>query len=259
MSLLASVNQSAYSCHFILMTSDPRSSTRLVTIYDLKIVIEWTVGELRGRTHVPEVSHEAIDGLDEYVFDSSVVKGQPDGKFDHIRKQVIPQTLKAVFDQFPIDLREKYGSHVQVSSQSTTPSQPSTPAPEASAVKKTEKVDIPKKPVAQKGSLNTSTIKLEERYQISASELFDVITNKQRVPMWTRAPAEIEPKVGADVVLFGGGVRGKVTDVEADKKITMDWTLTGGKWPEGEVHDIFIMHLTLYRAQGILDYRSQAE
>ncbi|EOR01743.1 hypothetical protein E3P92_00711 [Wallemia ichthyophaga] len=207
--------------------------SKLVTIYDLKIVIEWTVGELRGRTHVPEVSHEAIDGLDEYVFDSSILNGKPDGKFDHIRKQVIPQTLKSIFDQFPVDLREKYASHVQVSSQSTTPSQPSTPAPEASAVKKTEKVEVPKKPVAQKGSLNTSTIKLEERYQISASELFDVLTNKQRVPMWTRAPAEIEPKVGANVVLFGGGVRGKVTDVEAEKKITMDWTLTGGKWPEG--------------------------
>ena len=210
---------------------------RLVTIYDLKIVIEWTVGELRGRTLVPEVSHEAIDGLDEYVFDSSVLKGHADGKFDHIRKQVLPQTLKAIFDQFPVDLREKYASHVQVSSQSSsaTPSQPSTPAAadaHAPAVNKTEKVHIPNKPAA-KANLNTSTIRLEERYQISASELFDVLTNKQRVPMWTRAPAEIEPKVGADVLLFGGGVRGKVTDVDADKKITMDWSLTGGKWPEG--------------------------
>lgn len=202
-----------------------------MTIYDLKIVIEWSVGEQRGRTHVPEVSHEAIDGLDEYVFETSLIKGQADGKFDHIRKEVIPQTLKPIFDQFPVDLREKYGAHVQTS-QSNTPTP--SPAPEAaSAVKKTEKVEVPQQKVSQKGSLNTSTVRLEERYQISADEFFDVLTNKQRVPMWTRAPAEIEPKVGANVVLFGGGVKGKVTDVVPGKKITMDWSLTGGKWPEG--------------------------
>ncbi|TIB73978.1 hypothetical protein E3Q06_00104 [Wallemia mellicola] len=205
--------------------------SKLVTIYDLKIVVEWSVGEQRGRTHVPEVSHEAIDGLDEYVFETTLIKGQADGQFDHIRKEVIPQTLKPIFDQFPVDLREKYGAHVQIS-QSNTPTP--SPAPEAApAVKKTEKVEVPQQKVSQKGSLNTSTVRLEERYQISADEFFDVLTNKQRVPMWTRAPAEIEPKVGANVVLFGGGVKGKVTDVVPGKKITMDWSLTGGKWPEG--------------------------
>lgn len=44
--------------------------SRLLTIYDLAVEASWTgrVGddEVKGTLRVPEVSHEAIDGLSDY-------------------------------------------------------------------------------------------------------------------------------------------------------------------------------------------------
>jgi hypothetical protein len=43
---------------------------RLLTIYDLEVEAKWAgkVGEeeIKGKVRVPEVSHEAIDGLSDY-------------------------------------------------------------------------------------------------------------------------------------------------------------------------------------------------
>ena len=44
---------------------------KLLTIYDLRVVAEWAGtgadgSEVKGTVTVPEVSHEAIDGLSEY-------------------------------------------------------------------------------------------------------------------------------------------------------------------------------------------------
>jgi hypothetical protein len=45
---------------------------RLITIYDVKVIINWTGtgpegAEARGSLTIPEVSHEVTDGLSDYV------------------------------------------------------------------------------------------------------------------------------------------------------------------------------------------------
>ena len=227
----------------------------------MRILIEWSSGELTGKTLIPEVSHEAIDGLDEYVFDSSLTKGDDYNKFNKIKNDLLPNVLKPIFDKFPQDLCEKYGSHVQVPNSSTnattnnnTSTTTTTNNNNNTTNIKTEKVEVKEKKPTSK-SLNTSTVTVEERYMISSNEFFEILTNKDRVPMWTRAPAEIEPKVGSNITLFGGGVKGKIKEIETGKKVVMDWTLTGGKWPEGEFLIRFCFRLYFF-LQLYLIYRS---
>lgn len=37
----------------------------------------------------------------------------------------------------------------------------------------------------------------------AAADLFDLLTNDQKVPSWSRNKATIKPEVGAEVSLFG--------------------------------------------------------
>ncbi len=52
---------------------------RLITIYDCKVVLEWTGTasdgtEVKGKLTIPEVSHEiTLDGLSEYVVSNNSV------------------------------------------------------------------------------------------------------------------------------------------------------------------------------------------
>jgi len=56
----------------LLVNSGLTLISRLLTIYDLEVEATWTGKdsngeEVKGTLKVPEVSHEAIDGLSDYV------------------------------------------------------------------------------------------------------------------------------------------------------------------------------------------------
>ena len=56
----------------MLVNSGLTLISRLLTIYDLEVEATWTGKdsngeEVKGTLKVPEVSHEAIDGLSDYV------------------------------------------------------------------------------------------------------------------------------------------------------------------------------------------------
>lgn len=55
---------------------------RILTIYDLEVDLAWTGKnaegeEVKGTLKVPEVSHEAIDGLSDYVVRYPLRPAQP--------------------------------------------------------------------------------------------------------------------------------------------------------------------------------------
>jgi activator of HSP90 ATPase len=41
------------------------------------------------------------------------------------------------------------------------------------------------------GAINTTTVNVEGQFQASADDLFDFLTNEQKIPMWTRNPAKV--------------------------------------------------------------------
>lgn len=70
----------------------------------------------------------------------------------------------------------------------------------------------------------------------AADDLFDLLTNEKRIPMWTRAPAVSAAKPDTEYSLFGGGVKGKYVSLTPSKEIVQSWALSSPTWPDGRSH-----------------------
>ena len=177
---------------------------------------------------------------DEYIFEGSLTNGsgtEADG-FLRTAKKALANKLRPIFQQFPKDMIAVHGKDLlddstPTDSGASTPVSSSTPA-SASASTATsstttaavKSATAPAKPAPQ----NTATVRATGEFQCSADDLFDFLTNPQKIPMWSRNPAQMAPEVGAEVSLFGGNIRGKVEKVDRPKGFTMSWRAP--TWPE---------------------------
>ncbi|KAG6910285.1 hypothetical protein DXG01_011682 [Tephrocybe rancida] len=215
--------------------------SKLITIYDCKIALDWSGTasdgtEVTGTLTIPEVSHEiTLDGLSDYVYDWSVSTGRTpavDALFS-LAKSKLPAALEAKFAEFPVALVDTHGKDLTVSAD---PSRTGTPAPSngatpALASSSSPAPVTPKKVEPQK--LNTKTVNVEATFQAPADDLFTLLTDEKRIPIWTRAPAQSTPQAGSDYSLFGGGVKGKYVSLTPSREIVQTWALQSPTWPEG--------------------------
>ena len=65
-----------------------------------------------------------------------------------------------------------------------------------------------------------------KRYYILNAEpkdIYNAITNKAMIEMWTGESAEMEPTVGTGFSLWGGSITGINLDFEENRKIVQQW------------------------------------
>lgn len=186
-----------------------------------------------GTLVAPEVAHDMDE--DEYQFEAKLTAGSgaEADAFLRTAKKALADKLRPKFQQFPKDMVATHGSDLLQGDETPSASGSSTPAPSAPAAS-TAAPSVPA-PVAPKPSapakLNTATVRATGEYQCDAETLFSFLTDSQKIPAWTRNPAQMAPEVGADVSLFGGNIRGKIDKVERPKGFTMSWRAP--TWPEG--------------------------
>jgi activator of HSP90 ATPase len=86
---------------------------------------------------------------------------------------------------------------------STEPSRAGTPTPAAAAAKSvsTPAAKTPAVKSANK-ALNTETVVVETTFMASADDLFDILTNEARIPMWTRNSAVVRTSFAAFQVCY---------------------------------------------------------
>jgi len=184
---------------------------------------------------IPEVSHEiTLDRLSGYTYQWSEGGGANSALYA-LAKQHLPVALEVKFAEFPVALIEKHGRDLTVSGE---PSRTGTPAPTSAPVAASgsaaPSVPAPVKPaVATKSALNTSKIVKEATFMAAADDLFGLLTDPQRIPSWTRAPAESAAKADTPYSLFGGGVKGRYLSLVPGKEIVQTWALTSPAWPSG--------------------------
>ncbi|GAA6048923.1 hypothetical protein JCM3770_007121 [Rhodotorula araucariae] len=216
-----------------------RRKSKLLTIYDTRITMRWTAtdkaGEaVTGTLVAPEVAHDMEE--DEYRFEATLTAGSgaEAEAFLSTAKKALANKLRSKFQQFPKDMIAVHGADllVDVESPSASTSGASTPAPSSAPTASSSAPSLPaasSKPAAP-AKLNTATVRASGEFQCDAETLFDFLTNAQKIPAWTRNPAQMAPEVGTDVALFGGNIRGKVEKVERPKAFTMTWRAP--TWPE---------------------------
>lgn len=111
-------------------------------------------------------------------------------------KKQLPPKLTAVFESFPKALLDTHGKDLVASTATPTASGQATPAaggastPAAAPAPAAAPSSLPSKPAAKK-SVNTSTIRVEAQFMVSAADLFGYLTDETRIPAWTRAPAKV--------------------------------------------------------------------
>ena len=153
-----------------------------------------------------------------------------------LAKKSLPAALEKKFAEFPAAIIDTHGKDLQVSS-SAEPSRQGTPAPSgtsastASAKPSTSTSGAPVKIAAAK--VNTTSVNAEANFMAAADDLFDLLTNEKRIPLWTRAPAVSAAKPDTEYSLFGGGVKGKYISLTPPKEIVQSWALSSPTWPDG--------------------------
>ncbi|GAA5829502.1 hypothetical protein JCM11251_000181 [Rhodosporidiobolus azoricus] len=213
--------------------------SKLVTIYDMRLTTRWKATdsageEVTGNLVAPEVAHDMDE--DEYRFEASLVSGSgPEAdRFLLTAKKALANKLRSKFQQFPKDMIAHHGKDLLADaaadspsgSGASTPSTSATPAPSSTPAASTAAA----KPAAKPAALNTATVRATGEFQCDAATLYDFLTRADKVPMWSRNPAQIEANEGEEVVLFGGNIKGKVLKAEAPKLFVMSWRAP--TWPE---------------------------
>jgi activator of HSP90 ATPase len=116
-----------------------------------------------------------------------------------LAKSRLPTALEAKFAEFPAVLIETHGKDLTVSagpSRSETPapgaSTPTIPASASSAPASVQAPVQPVKEITEKlEALNTATISVDATFMASADDLFRLLTDENRIPSWSRAPAKV--------------------------------------------------------------------
>ncbi len=121
----------------------------------------------------------------------------------NLAKSRLTALMDAVFRKFPATMLDVHGRDLTVSadaSRSGTPA-PSTPAAAPSPSPAAAAAVAPPKPVKKPDvkAVNTTTVTVEGNFAASADDLFGLLTDEKRIPMWTRAPAQASTLV----LLFG--------------------------------------------------------
>ena len=121
-------------------------------------------------------------------------------KFFAFVKARLPTALETKFAEFPAALLETHGKDLQVGTtpNSAEPSRTGTPAPASapvasSSVSKAQPstsgtVKVVKE---EKKPLNTKTVTVEATFMAAAEDLFQMMTDESKIPVWTRAPAQV--------------------------------------------------------------------
>ncbi|KAH9832879.1 activator of Hsp90 ATPase [Rhodofomes roseus] len=219
--------------------------SKLITIYDCKVELQWAGtasdgSEVTGKLTVPEVSHEiTLDGLSDYVYHWSLTSPsspQADALLA-LAKKSLPAALEKKFAEFAAAIIDTHGKDLQVSSSSAEPSRQGTPAPPATSAPASSGSAKPSTSAPAKAApkVNSTSVSAEANFMAAAADLFDLLTNEKRIPMWTRAPAVSAAQPGAEYSLFGGGVKGKYVSLTPPKEIVQSWALSSPTWPDGHV------------------------
>lgn len=103
--------------------------------------------------------------------------------------------LEAKFAEFPTAIIETHGKDLTVSAE---PSRTGTPVQSANATSTSTAAPPAPKPVVKSPppkttTVNTSTVEVEATFMATADDLFSLFTDKNRIPIWSRAPAEASP------------------------------------------------------------------
>lgn len=215
---------------------------KLITIYDTIIRLSWdsSTGEDKtasGTITFTDVSHEIEDNDEEYPFEtemSSPSSNENQAAYDVVRKTLAPSLQRilkrfrpALIDTHARDLghddvAQTKAAPESVSAATAAPVPTSTPTPATSGPQRTTTSSV---------STSSSDVHVSAQLAASQQDLWEVLTDAARIPMWSKAPAQLKLVQGETYSLFGGNITGSVVEVDAPRRLVQTWRMP--QWPQG--------------------------
>jgi activator of HSP90 ATPase len=106
-------------------------------------------------------------------------------------KSKLPAALETKFAEFPAALIDTHGQDLQVVG-SNEPSRSASPAIPAPSAGTSTTPALPQKKKAESKPVNVKKVAVEASFQASADDLFGMLTDEKKIPMWSRAAAQVK-------------------------------------------------------------------
>jgi activator of HSP90 ATPase len=83
-----------------------------------------------------------------------------------------------------------------------------------------------------------TTLKMETEFVGSVDQVYDCLTNPQKVNIWTRGSAKYSGNIGDEFAFFGGNITGKLLEAVPNEKVVYSWR--SSQWPCGLYSKVII-------------------
>ena len=77
----------------------------------------------------------------------------------------------------------------------------------------------------------TSEVRFIVKFRVPPQIIFEAITSEEMISKYTQAKTKFEKKVGGEVEYYDGSIKGKIEELEPNKKIIFSWLPSNWKQP----------------------------
>eukprot|EP00092_Neocalanus_flemingeri_P003256 GFUD01003485.1.p1 GENE.GFUD01003485.1~~GFUD01003485.1.p1 ORF type:complete len:324 (+),score=86.04 GFUD01003485.1:56-1027(+) len=224
---------------------------KLIFFYEWEIVVKWkghvngSDKEVTGKIEIPNLSEEHDDMEDVDVDISLTTKGpEGDALKEMLRKGDGVKAIRAILSSYVSALKNEYATDLvkpkkgDEATKAVTKQAVAKPATQGQAHRNNEtnmqNLDI------GGGKLELSEINIEEEMKCTGQELFNALTRKDMIQIFTGGEAKMHEQAieGGTFELLGGNITGKYIEVLPFTKIVQQWRLKS--WPTGVVSEVTI-------------------
>jgi len=218
---------------------------KLIFFYEWEITLKWkghvngSDKEVTGKIEIPNLSEEHDDMEDVDIDITLTTKGaESDVLKEMLRKGDGAKNIRAVLSNYVSALKNEYSTDLIKPKKGDTdnskaPNQTVTKTTTAQGLAhKSNEASMQKLEIGGT-KLELSEINIEENMKCTGQELFNALTRKDMLQIFTGGEAKMHEQAieGGTFELLGGNITGKYVEVLPFTKIVQEWRLKS--WPAG--------------------------
>jgi len=225
---------------------------KLIFFYEWEITLKWkghvngSDKEVTGKIEIPNLSEEHDDMEDVDIDITLTTKGaESDALKEMLRKGDGAKNIRAVLSNYVSALKNEYSTDLikpkkGETENSKAPNQAVTKTATAQGLAhKSNEASMQKLEIGGT-KLELSEINIEENMKCTGQELFNALTRKDMLQIFTGGEAKMHEQAieGGTFELLGGNITGKYVEVLPFTKIVQEWRLKS--WPAGVTSHVTI-------------------
>jgi len=217
---------------------------KLIFFYEWEITLKWkghvngSDKEVTGKIDIPNLSEEHDDMDDVDIDISLTTKGvESDALKEMLRKGDGAKNIRGVLSNYVSALKNEYSTDLIKpkkgdAENAKAASQTVTKTITAQAAHKNNETSLQKLDIGGT-KVELSEISIEEKMKCTGQELFNALTRKDMIQIFTGGEAKMHEQAieGGTFELLGGNITGKYIEVLPFTKIVQEWRLKS--WPAG--------------------------